>query len=1108
MRWAAIVLIALTTCRAAQGQPLLTAYRAETPPQIDGDLHDPCWQAASIASPFILATGDALAEEQTRVRACWDDANLYLGFEVDESYLDPRLNMLDLVKAEHADRDTPVYNDECVEIFLEPPGESYYHFAVNSEGALYDARDQGEPWDGDVRTAARRGTTSYVVEVAIGLESMEAAPEGRWRANFARERTAVQELSTWSGLQGSFHQPAKFGELRFAQAGPAVTAAAVSRKGEQVMARAEVTGAGQPRLVGTVRAGDATAERSGEGVGTQELTITVPPQARRTGRMSASWALLDGDTAVQRSAELPMAFGLGQAELALNATDVEVSVWLSGEAIDAGEGDLDLNRGLNVVAIHARRAGEEPALSPAVTSAERPVPVVWLRRADAPPEGWRQEIDRDGWELIASAQLWRPGAEEVYAACGLYVGERGPQMFPKLTTFHLPRGSAQLMRVYVHAPVDVPSDDYRMVVEAPAELEYRALEVIGGTPPEVSSEPAEEAGGVEMARHLLSYGTAPAAGMDLSIRWGDENGASLGYQPALTSGGTHDWRHLSATITAPEGAASAHPLIIKWQNRSITGTFWVDNVVFREAGSDENLLKMGTFDEPAWEPTYKIKPEGPDGSNCVKLVSTQRDADRQQAIWVDGEDVVPVEPGEQYVVAMDVKCERLVSATAKPLCGLLFAAPEAMPEGELPVLTYFQSLGGAITEIPHRSSTTILPPLKDVRPHRARITPCYYSSRLTNDEVGRAYAESCWQSGITWTYGKYANNVVSVLAPRGHQVILSIGWHGWNAISEEMRAHLEAHPELQAMDFEGQPQRHTYCPTWFLSDEARPAREMLQRWLLDAVNSHPYAGANWDLEQPVVDPPTFCTCERCIAEFRRVAGIGEDVEITPQTLLEEHRDAWVDFRCSQNAEMAGLLRDMLQKAERPIEFSLYSGFQSARTREHYGVDWAKMRPHLDVGIAGYGGSAESVAATVEALGDVPLIGGEMWYLSHRDDARPAPRMEIWRNRLLRKYVESGCHGVLIWQLASMDGGAFYATSEASAIIAEYEDWFRHEQRCDERVTVEGLPNRDWAAFERNGQVLVLLMNFRDEPVQTTVTVDGQANVREMEACGTDVFIVP
>ena len=39
---------------------------------------------------------------------------------------------------------------------------------------------------------------------------------------------------------------------------------------------------------------------------------------------------------------------------------------------------------------------------------------------------------------------------------------------------------------------------------------------------------------------------------------------------------------------------SAHPLIIKWQNRGITGTFWVDNLP--SARRLDKTCKDGTFD--------------------------------------------------------------------------------------------------------------------------------------------------------------------------------------------------------------------------------------------------------------------------------------------------------------------------------------------------------------------------------------------------------------------------------------------------------------------------------------------------------------------------------
>jgi hypothetical protein len=186
--------------------------------------------------------------------------------------------------------------------------------------------------------------------------------------------------------------------------------------------------------------------------------------------------------------------------------------------------------------------------------------------------------------------------------------------------------------------------------------------------------------------------------------------------------------------------------------------------------------------------------------------------------------------------------------------------------------------------------------------------------------------------------------------------------------------------------------------------------------------------------------------------------------------------------------MAGHIKRILSKADRPVEFSLYSGYQGKRTKEHYGVDWALMAPHLDLAIAGYGGGRTEIRDTMAALGDVPFMGGEMWYLSDRDAAQPTPRMEMWRNRILRQYANSGCNGCLIWWLPPMEGGSFYATSEAAQIIAANEDFFLETQRCDEKVQVEGLSAENWFAFEKDGTVLVMLLSFQDKALEASVTL--------------------
>ena len=105
MRVMFIAAIALSSACAVGAQPLLTAYRADDPPRIDGALNDPCWQSACTTSPFILATRPALPEEQTIARVCFDDERLYIAVEARESALEPALNMLEMVRAEQTGRD-------------------------------------------------------------------------------------------------------------------------------------------------------------------------------------------------------------------------------------------------------------------------------------------------------------------------------------------------------------------------------------------------------------------------------------------------------------------------------------------------------------------------------------------------------------------------------------------------------------------------------------------------------------------------------------------------------------------------------------------------------------------------------------------------------------------------------------------------------------------------------------------------------------------------------------------------------------------------------------------------------------------------------------------
>jgi hypothetical protein len=687
-----------------------------------------------------------------------------------------------------------------------------------------------------------------------------------------------------------------------------------------------------------------------------------------------------------------------------------------------------------------------------------------------------------------------------------------PTFFPDLTRIYVPRGTSQLLKPYLVEPED-SSAGYRLVVETPHYLQFVAIEPSVGDPPrQVSSEPGPTRDGTAYDRHVLEYDAYPSQGFELSVCWADAQGKTLSYQPAITRGGTHDWLHVEGRITSPPGARKARPLIIKHAGRGIRGTFWVDNVVFRRADRKENLLAAGTFDEPLWKSDL-LKRESKDGSRCAKFVCPPDMAGRQQALWLDPKrEAFAVEPATEYVVELDLKAEGVRIDGVQHIATLLFHAAQDAPEGVSRVFTSASGSGkpfraGRATEL------VILPPLKDVRPKKVRIAPCLYTVAYSEPRVNEAVADNVWRSGITWTYGSVHNDIVRLLAPRGHQVWLGKPGSPFEAYGKASEV-LNQHPELRAVGYDGKPVKESlFCPTWLLSSEGAQTRRVLEDEFVELVQRDGYSAVDWDIEQPVCWPSHdgksiagFCVCPRCRGAFRKREGLAAEVDA--QSLATKHKDAWVHFRCQQNADLVGHMQTALKRCGRRVELSVYSGYQSAQAQAQYGVDWSLLAPHIDLAIAGYSAPRSRVQTTCEALGAVPFIGGQMWYLAAKPIPPSAPWMVAslkavpnplsWRNRLLQQFVDGGCRGVLIWYLLSMDGGAFYYTSEAAEIIAAYEDLFTTGKRCDAAFRIDGAKPEYWAAFELGRQRLLLLMNPTAKPLTCEVeqpSLQGSWDVR-------------
>lgn len=105
-----------------------TAYRALGRLEIDGKLDEESWRLAPRSPRFVdLITGRPTIHD-TRAAVLWDDTCLYVGFWVEEPYVEAKLT----------ERDSLIWSENDVELFIAGP-DAYYELEINALGTLYEA---------------------------------------------------------------------------------------------------------------------------------------------------------------------------------------------------------------------------------------------------------------------------------------------------------------------------------------------------------------------------------------------------------------------------------------------------------------------------------------------------------------------------------------------------------------------------------------------------------------------------------------------------------------------------------------------------------------------------------------------------------------------------------------------------------------------------------------------------------------------------------------------------------------------------------------------------------------------------------------------------------
>ena len=103
------------------------AFRTAEPITIDGKLDEASWLSAPRSPKFVDLISGKAAVHDTEAAVMWDDENLYVGYWIEEP----------LVQAKFTERDSPIYQDNDVELFV-AGADAYYEFEINALGTVYE----------------------------------------------------------------------------------------------------------------------------------------------------------------------------------------------------------------------------------------------------------------------------------------------------------------------------------------------------------------------------------------------------------------------------------------------------------------------------------------------------------------------------------------------------------------------------------------------------------------------------------------------------------------------------------------------------------------------------------------------------------------------------------------------------------------------------------------------------------------------------------------------------------------------------------------------------------------------------------------------------------
>jgi predicted phosphodiesterase len=195
------------------------AAELERAPELDGSVDERCWSGVGAERAFYSEDGRPGVQGETEFRFAFDSENLYIAAVC----LDPGIENL---SSGTADRDGPVYGEDCVGFFIQPRTDEMvvYQVYANPSGTIFDQRitfnevmwyTTDIDWNGSIDVATQVDADRWTVEMRIPLAELglDGPPAGPVGLNFRRKQADGWPPADWSVPID--YDPRTFGQLRF-----------------------------------------------------------------------------------------------------------------------------------------------------------------------------------------------------------------------------------------------------------------------------------------------------------------------------------------------------------------------------------------------------------------------------------------------------------------------------------------------------------------------------------------------------------------------------------------------------------------------------------------------------------------------------------------------------------------------------------------------------------------------------------------------------------------------------------------------------------------------------------------------------------------------------